>query len=130
MRIGKKLLITAIVNVLAAICVASIGLYSVSTLSRDQSEILLYSEAMNNHLSGDMMHDALRADVLSALLVSSLDSDILGKKEDVLGEVNDHAENFLSAVKANSKLQLGSAAKSALAQVEPKLIAYIDQAKK
>ena len=82
--------------------------------------------ALRNHLEADMMHDALRADVFSALLVG------LGKSPSNASEVRDslaeHAEHLRSVVAANQQLPVNSSIKTALEQVQPSLAAYINAA--
>ncbi len=82
------------------------------------------STAMRNHLEGDMMHDALRADVLAALLATDARAVAAAKKD-----VSEHAEEFQKALAANRALALPTELNAALGGVGPKLAVYIDAAK-
>jgi methyl-accepting chemotaxis protein len=80
--------------------------------------------ALGNHLQADMMHDALRADVLSAMLVG------LGKSETTRGEVLDglkeHAAQFRKALGDNLALPINATLKAELGKLKPSLDGYID----
>jgi methyl-accepting chemotaxis protein len=78
---------------------------------------------LRNHMEADMMHDALRADVLSAMLVG------LGKSTSTRAEVNnalqEHAEHFRQVLADNLKLPLGDTLRASLEQIKPSLDTYI-----
>ena len=78
---------------------------------------------LRNHMEADMMHDALRADVLSAMLVG------LGKSTSTPVEVNsalqEHAEHFRQVLADNLKLPLGDTLKANLEKIKPSLDTYI-----
>lgn len=82
------------------------------------------SEALRNHLEGDMMHDALRGDVLNAFLLAS------EKKpaDSVNADLEEHAEWFRKMMKENSSLPLSSNIKTLLSEAEPALESYIASA--
>ncbi|MFP3492812.1 methyl-accepting chemotaxis protein [Pseudomonas sp. SIMBA_059] len=78
---------------------------------------------LRNHMEADMMHDALRADVLSAMLVG------LGKSTSTAAEVNasikEHAEHFRQVLSDNLKLPLDDALRANLEKIKPTLDTYI-----
>ena len=78
---------------------------------------------LRNHMEADMMHDALRADVLSAMLVG------LGKSTSTPAEVNssikEHAEHFREVLADNLKLPLDASIKASLEKIKPSLDTYI-----
>lgn len=73
------------------------------------------SQVIRRHLDGDMMHDALRADVEGALL-AVLDKD-QRRIEGALVDATHHAERFRAQVAANQTLELSPAAHAALARL-------------
>lgn len=79
---------------------------------------------LRNHMEADMMHDALRADVLSAMLVG------LGKststKAEVSSSLKEHAEHFRQVLEDNLKLPLGDTLKTSLEKIKPSLDTYIN----
>ncbi|MBV4455597.1 methyl-accepting chemotaxis protein [Pseudomonas sp. SWRI103] len=78
---------------------------------------------LRNHMEADMMHDALRADVLSAMLVG------LGKSATTKAEVNsalkEHAEHFRQVLGDNFKLPVEDTIKVGLENIKPSLETYI-----
>ena len=83
---------------------------------------------LRNHMEADMMHDALRADVLSAMLVG------LGKststKAEVGNSLKEHAEHFRQVLEDNLKLPLGDTLKTSLEKIKPSLDTYISAAER
>ena len=79
---------------------------------------------LRNHMEADMMHDALRADVLSAMLVG------LGKststKAEVGNSLKEHASHFRQVLEDNLKLPLGDTLKTSLEKIKPSLDTYIN----
>nr|WP_178131305.1 methyl-accepting chemotaxis protein [Pseudomonas sp. C1C7] len=84
--------------------------------------------ALRNHLEADMMHDALRADVLSAMLVG-LDKST-SSKADVRGSLEEHAAHFRQMLGDNLKLPVNDTLKTALNQIKPSLDTYIGAAER
>ncbi|KMT52929.1 histidine kinase [Pseudomonas fildesensis] len=84
--------------------------------------------ALRNHMEADMMHDALRADVLSAMLVG------LGKSTSTKAEVNtslqEHAEHFRQVLADNLKLPLDETLRASLEKIKPSLDTYISAAER
>ena len=80
-------------------------------------------QAVRNHLEGDMMHDALRADVFGALLSAS--DPAVAKPEDVKADLAEHLGNFQDAVEANRALPLPEVITADLSSVDQPLSEYI-----
>ena len=78
---------------------------------------------LRNHMEADMMHDALRAYVLSAMLVG------LGKsastKAEVTSSIKEHSEHFREVLGDNLKLPLDDSLKASLEKIKPSLDTYI-----
>ncbi len=83
---------------------------------------------LRNHLEADMMHDALRADVLSAMLVG------LGKstssKAEVRSSTEEHAAHFREMLGENLKLPVNDVLKAGLNKIKPSLDTYISAAER
>jgi len=71
-------------------------------LNNELSETNHISKVLRNHLEGDMMHDALRSDVLAALAASNPAYGL--DMAEVKADLADHTENFRSLIEANSEL--------------------------
>ena len=84
--------------------------------------------ALRNHLEADMMHDALRADVLSAMLVG------LGKSNssqaEVRNSIDEHAGRFREVLGNNLKLPVNATLQAGLNQIKPSLDTYISAAER
>ena len=78
------------------------------------------------HMQADMMHDALRGDVLAALLAAGQKNaeGIAAAKKDV----QEHAEQFRKAIAENRAEILTPKVKTALADLEKPLASYISKA--
>ncbi|WDU64981.1 methyl-accepting chemotaxis protein [Pseudomonas poae] len=79
---------------------------------------------LRNHMEADMMHDALRADVLSAMLVG-LDKSTSTRAE-VSNSLKEHAEHFRQVLADNLKLPLDDALKANLEKIKPSLDTYVN----
>ncbi len=69
MNIRQKMIACGAISVLAATLLGSIGFWGQTRLASALNENQLSVSALRNHLEGDMMHDALRADVLAAFYI-------------------------------------------------------------
>ncbi|RMV30072.1 Histidine kinase, HAMP region: chemotaxis sensory transducer [Pseudomonas savastanoi pv. phaseolicola] len=123
MSIKLRLLLligTSVLTVLIISLVNYVGNTRTETAMID-SEVSM--TALSNHLEADMMHDALRADVLSAMLVG------LGKsnstREEVQKSLDEHAAHFRAVLNDNLKLPITEAIKAELNRIKPSLDTYI-----
>jgi hypothetical protein len=91
--------------------------------SSREADQLIISKALTNHLQADMMHDALRADVLAARLAEG------GTKEIEQG-LDAHIATFRAALEANSALSLDAPTRAALLGVQQPLAEYTAAASK
>ena len=99
------------------------GLWSASALTSRMQANTVTSTALRNHLEADMMHDALRADVLSALLATRQGE--MEKKAVVEQELAEHIELFRNSITANQTLSLPEGVIQVLEKVEQPLAQYI-----
>lgn len=82
----------------------------------------LHNEALQDHMACDMMHDAVRSDVLAALRGASGPA---GKvPEEVRKDFAEHIEEFNGKLAANGKRALSETAAKALKEVEQPLNRY------
>ncbi|MCB0336632.1 MAG: methyl-accepting chemotaxis protein [Bdellovibrionales bacterium] len=129
MGIGKRLFIILTLNIL--ICVTS-GLlfeYRLNSIGTGSEQMVATNSIIRNHLEGDMMHDALRGDIMKALLVASEGSSLLGTPNEVITEINEHAETFASLVAQNEELITDPVMMQALQELKKPLKEYLDGAK-
>ncbi|WP_451973693.1 methyl-accepting chemotaxis protein [Azospirillum endophyticum] len=89
-------------------------------------QVLTTGEALSNHQTGDMMHDALRADVLAALLAGP--EATAKEREEVRQDLKEHADTFREALNANRRLALSAAIGGALDELRAPMEEYIQAA--
>ena len=126
LTIRQSLIASSVVTVLIIALVAILGIFTAGSLASSTAAITTNAEALHNHMEGDMMHDALRADVLNVIYLSGRGASL----EEAKKESDEHVSTFRSAFEKNSKLTLNPKIKGLLADARPKLEAYIDFAHK
>ena len=82
--IKRRLLLSNVVTLVFVGLVGVVGYQAVAVLSRAMDAITINGSAMKDQLQADMMHDALRADVLAARLAADRNdaAEIKGVRED------------------------------------------------
>ncbi len=126
MNFRKKLYALAGLGLLASLLVALVGMYAENRLIDASSKQLLISSALKNHMDVDMMHDAIRGDILATLLAASKnDREGIAKAK---ADLNEHSENIRDSVEANNKLDLDSDVKRLLNNLEPAVNDYVKSA--
>jgi methyl-accepting chemotaxis protein len=118
--IRKRLIALSALGAVMAIALGAIGVAGLNTTGKATENILLMANAIKHHTDGDMMHDALRGDVMAALLAKST-----ADFESVNSDLKDHSQIFRDNVAANRKASLSPEARKALSDLAPKLEAYI-----
>ena len=101
---------------------AGVVLYEFEQNVKNERDLETISTALTNHLEADMMHDALRSDVLSATLAGIKKDESAGKE--VLKELDNHIGIFRTAIEKSEKLDLDDSTKAALASVDQPLNEY------
>jgi methyl-accepting chemotaxis protein len=79
--------------------------------------------ALRNHMEADMMHDALRADVLAAMLAGGKKQ--LEQKNAALKDLAEHTKKFGDVLNENEALPLDAELRQAIAKVRPSMDGYI-----
>jgi methyl-accepting chemotaxis protein len=126
MKFRTQLIQIGVVGVIGALVIGGSTLYMESVYNEALSVSTKNAIALRNHVEGDMMHDALRADVLRALWVASEKK--TDEIEEVRADLQEHTDIFREKIKENQDLNLSKAAKAALAQVATPLDDYIKAA--
>ena len=90
------------------------------------SDLERSSQMLRNHLEADMMHDALRGDVINALLAASEKDEETGKE--AVADLSEHAQNFNEAIKTNEGLAYTETEKRLLGALKQPLSDYIESA--
>lgn len=128
MSLGKKLFLIIFLNICCALALACVAFIGLMTLSEAQNDLMSGTMALSKHMGADMMHDALRGDVLSSLYISSgIDKDV-GKKEDISADLEEHALEFKEAIKSLESSSLSPEVSKAIAELKEPLNSYIHDA--
>nr|WP_252271430.1 methyl-accepting chemotaxis protein [Pseudomonas subflava] len=127
MNIRQKMIACGAISVVAATLLGGVGFWGQMRLSEVLADSELSVSALRNHLEGDMMHDALRADVLAAFYAQPGDT---AAAEQVRADLREHSQWFQRTMAANAELPLSEEIRSAIGQSQPALNAYIAQAER
>jgi methyl-accepting chemotaxis protein len=123
--IGAKLTTLAAASVATAGTLGLVGFLSARSTRQTTQFMQVAGAALRNHLEGDMMHDALRADVLASQLARTE-----AERRQVADDVREHAVRFKRVVEENRKLALTPEVAKDLADVATILESYIASAEK
>jgi methyl-accepting chemotaxis protein len=123
MKVKQKLILLVATGLAGAAVIAGVALLQNGQAAEQRAKQAVVETALRQHVDGDMMHDAIRADVLSAILAAKK-GDVEGGKR-AQGDLVEHAERFRANVEANSKLPLDAKIAALLAEIRPSLEAYI-----
>jgi methyl-accepting chemotaxis protein len=123
----KMTLVSGLVFLLAGGAAAT-GLWAAGELTLHIRSVSTSAESLRHHMQADMMHDALRADVLSAMLAKNPDAGV--RILDVKADLAEHIASFKVAITANQTLVTDPEAKDAVSKLQAPLNAYIDEAQR
>lgn len=121
----QKMYMLCGLGVISAISVGGIGYYGQIEDAAAFRENVTLSHAQRNHLEGDMMHDALRADMLAAMLAGSQGQAAL--RESIVSDFNEHATLFRQTIESNRALPLSADMRKEVDEVAPALENYINE---
>ena len=122
LSIHKRLLIFSVMAVCFVLMLGAVGHEAVRRLSDTRDAITESVVAMKSQMQADMMHDALRADVLRALLAGSR-RDAAAQPE-VTRELAEHLKDFRESLAALDQAGVDAEIRAAATQVRPALEAY------
>ncbi|GEO43437.1 methyl-accepting chemotaxis protein [Skermanella aerolata] len=125
LTLRQRLAALAASSLLAVGLVGTIGTGGIVASNRAATELFDMSDALTTHMLGDMMHDALHSDVLTALLSINQGTGEADYEEN-RKNFDEHAETFRTALRTNaSRTSLDPQIKAALDGAEPALSHYI-----
>ena len=124
--IQQKIFATSVVTVVMLVLISVVSYLGISRQTAELGGVVITSSALRSHLEADMMHDALRADVLAALRAGRDGTE--ASRQEVLTDLAEHVENFRTSIAENAGRDLGAETKAALDEVTPRLEAYIQSA--
>src|SRR5579884_2305837 len=120
----EQLLGLGFLGLLLAILIGGFGLWGIMRVVDSMNRMGVSAAAMRSHLTADQMRDALRADVLAAMIAAEGSSS--EKKNEVLKDLSEHAALFREQLKKIEVLPLQGEIKEAIQRMRPDLDAYAD----
>jgi methyl-accepting chemotaxis protein len=108
------------------VAVGGVGVWGAERLHDSGSQLLESSAAIRSHMRADMMHDAVKSDVLSALL-AAVRNDAAGAAE-AGRSLQEHTETLRASISELGAAPLSNEAREALQGVGPALDDYARQA--
>ena len=121
--VGKRLFMLSSAAICAAVAIGFSGIKGIRESHSALEEVVTYAKGQANFLQSDMMHDAIRADVLRALLATDE-----GEYNEAKKELDEHVQSFRDSMAANAELPLTSEVLKGLEEVTEPLNAYIASA--
>src|SRR5262245_46280672 len=112
---------------LVAVCGGG-AVWTTTTLANALQEAERDGEMLRSHLTADMMHDALRADVLAGLAARSPEAGL--SINDVKADLKEHVANVRAMITGEQTLDASDKVRAALAAVEAPLNHYITAAER
>ena len=128
MNIKTQLIGFTLASVMFSLALGGAGIWSGRHTGAAVERNAISTKAMRNHMEADMMHDALRADVLAAAL-AGLKQDA-GQRTAIEKELAEHTRNFFGAMKENEALPMSRELILAIGAVRPDVDAYIGQSQR
>src|SRR4051812_22824664 len=121
--LGQKVIGAAGGAALLCAATAGAGLWGAVSLDSALTRSETSSKILRLHMHADMMHDALRADVMGGIMSSdpALGVDLKAVRADLA----DHTQAFKADIAASNQLAQDPSVKAALAEVEAPLATYI-----
>ena len=126
LTLRAKFALMAAMSCLLIVMLAGMSLLSTQRLNDALAEVATNGRALGNFLLGDMMHDALKADVLSALLVAG--GEAVTDAQTVRDDLVEHAAAFRTTMTDNQALHLAPEIDAAMLRAAQALEAYIVEA--
>jgi methyl-accepting chemotaxis protein len=123
MTLIQRMMALAAAGLLTTLLMTAIAMYGQNRIEQIVELNDMNVTALGNNGSADMMHDALRGDVLDALLKGP-EAD-LSAREEASAAVREHAALFREMIAENESLALSQPVRSAMADTKPALDAYI-----
>jgi methyl-accepting chemotaxis protein len=123
MNVKQKLMLLAGAGLAGALLISGVSFYNQHLAANERAAQAIVETALRNHVDGDMMHDAIRADVLAAILGARKgDPQAIREAQE---ELSVHATRFRRNLSENAALPLDAEVKKLVTDITPALESYI-----
>ncbi|MBV9108884.1 MAG: MCP four helix bundle domain-containing protein, partial [Gemmatimonadetes bacterium] len=126
LTIGRKLLGLSALGVLLVVAVGTVSYRGLNTVDTANGTVVNDLTALRSHGDVDMMHDAIRADVLAALVAS--EGGGVGRAA-TLDKLTEHVTTLTQSLAAEEKSSTDAEVQQAIVRVRPPLDAYVRSAR-
>jgi methyl-accepting chemotaxis protein len=126
MKLRHQILACGLAGALMATLVGGIGWFTAQRQALALERVTQAADAVRDSMDADMMHDAIRADVLAALLAAGK-SDAAGAA-DARKSLDEHRQRFAGSLKTLQAMALPTEVQDTLAKTLPMVQAYTDAA--
>ncbi len=126
LTIERKLMALGLLGLAFVLALGATGYGAASRLAAGASRLSVDGSALKNQLQADMAHDALRADVLAALLAGAKAP--ADEQKAIKADLDEHAAGFRDSLKKLHELPLDAPTRDAITKVQPSLADYVDRA--
>ena len=126
LSIRNKLLLQRANAIAFVVAVGLTGYWGVAKLQQSSLDMRDNFSALRYSLNADMMHNAVRGDVLNALRATSLND--AKQYEDARKDIQEHGAMLRDSLAKNEALKLNTTITKALAEARPKLMDYLTSA--
>jgi methyl-accepting chemotaxis protein len=116
------------IGIILFLVIGGVGYIGIEKLDASAADMRLKNSVLRNHLTADMMHDALSSDVMGALVAKNTGDD--SALADAMAARAEHADTFRQMLAANREIIRDPRLTRALEQVLPTLEAYISSAER
>jgi methyl-accepting chemotaxis protein len=127
-RISVRNMLTAmaLLVLLSMLAIAAIGMINIQRLDTALVSVTDTGQAVHRQMDADMMHDAIRADVLGALL--AVRQGDATRTQAAQHDLSEHIERFKKEIAGNAQSEIGAAALHQSESMAPVLNSYWDTA--
>jgi methyl-accepting chemotaxis protein len=126
LSIRQRLLGFSTIGLAFIVVVGGLGYLAVTDLSDVKDAITVNGTALKNQLQADMAHDALRGDVLAAMLANARTD--ATQEAPVKASLAAHVKDFRESIGALEAARLSPEVTAAVAKVKPTMDAYLASA--
>jgi methyl-accepting chemotaxis protein len=123
MSIKLRLIGFSLISLVFSLIIGASGLWGGRELSGALKENGTAAEALRHQMVADMMHDALRADVLAAALAANLKQ--ADQRNTIERDLTGHIKSFRAALTENEALALAPDITQAMHKIRPLIDAYL-----
>ena len=129
LSVRGKLTAVAVVGLLFTLAISGSALVGFKRMTASHAASVVLSDAQRLFQDGDMMHDALRADVYRALLAAATDAPAADRSA-IAADTTGHATRFRSDIATLAALDLPAGVRARVVRVRPQLDTYIATAER